>query len=91
MQLRRVFLLTKMDFKWKNDTDKDTDEDTDEESMLENEESDCDSSIERKGLKILTPSQMLSGLPISLPQLKAGNSSKKLKNEIRQMLYSLHR
>ena len=35
-----------------------------------------------RGLKILTPSQMLSSLPISLAQLKAGNNSEKLKNEI---------
>ena len=41
------------------------------------------------GLEILTPNQMLSILPISLAQLKAGNNSKKLKNEIRQFLYSL--
>ena len=46
---------------------------------------------EGKGLKILTPDQMLSGLPISLAQLKAGNNSEKLKNEIRQLLYSLYR
>ena len=44
-----------------------------------------------KGLKILTPKQMLSRLPISLAQLKAGNNSEKLKNEIRQILYSLYR
>ena len=44
-----------------------------------------------KGLKILTPSQMLSRLPIYLAQLKAGNNSEKLKNEIRQLLYSLYR
>ena len=44
-----------------------------------------------QGLKILTPSQMLSRLPISLAQLKAGNNSEKLKNEIRQILYSLYR
>ena len=44
-----------------------------------------------KGLKILTPNQMLSRLPISLAQLKAGNNSEKLKNEIRQLLYSLYR
>ena len=42
-------------------------------------------------LKILTPNQMLSRLPISLAQLKAGNNSQKLKNEIRQLLYSLYR
>ena len=34
---------------------------------------------------------MLNRLPISLAQLKAGNNSEKLKNEIRQFLYSLHR
>ena len=45
---------------------------------------------EGKGLKILTPNQMLSRLPITLAQLKAGNNSEKLKNEIRQLLYSLY-
>ena len=44
-----------------------------------------------QGLKILTPDQMLNRLPISLAQLKAGNNSEKLKNEIRQLLYSLYR
>ena len=44
-----------------------------------------------KRLKILTPDQMLSRLPITLAQLKAGNNSEKLKNEIRQFLYSLYR
>ena len=41
-------------------------------------------------LKIITPSQMLSRLPISLAQINAGNNSKNLKNEIRQLLYSLY-
>ena len=44
-----------------------------------------------QGLKILTPNQMLSRLPISLAQLQAGNNSDKLKNEIRQLLNSLNR
>ena len=44
-----------------------------------------------KCLKILTPNQMLSRLAITLGQLKAGNNSNKLKNEIRQLLYSLCR
>ena len=44
-----------------------------------------------QGLKILTPSQMLSRLPISLAQLKAGNNSEKPKNQITQLLYSLYR
>ena len=44
-----------------------------------------------QGIKILRPNQMLNGLPISLVQLQAGNNFKKLKNEIRQLLYSLYR
>ena len=45
---------------------------------------------EGKGLKILTPNQMLSRLPITLAQLKAGDNLEKLKDEIRQLLYSLY-
>ena len=41
------------------------------------------------GLKILTPKQMLQRLPIALAQIKAGNNSKSLLNEIRQIVYSL--
>ena len=44
-----------------------------------------------QGIKILTSHQMLSGLLITLAQLKAGNNSEKLKNEIRQLLYFLYR
>ena len=44
-----------------------------------------------QGLKILAPNQILSRLPISLAQLKARNNSEKLKNEIRQLFYSLYR
>ena len=43
------------------------------------------------GIKILTPNQTLNRLPIALAQLQAGNNSNKLKNEIRQLLYSLYR
>ena len=46
---------------------------------------------EGKGLKTLTPSQMVNRLPIFLAQLKGGNNSEKLKNRIRKLLYSLHR
>ena len=46
---------------------------------------------EEQRLKILTPDEMLSRLPISLARLKAGNNSQKLKNETRQLLYSLYR
>ena len=44
-----------------------------------------------KGLKILTPEQMLGRLSITLAELKAGNNSEKLKNEIRQLFYYLYR
>ena len=44
-----------------------------------------------EGLKILTLGQMLSRLPITLAQLKTGNNSEKLKNEIRQLFYALCR
>ena len=44
-----------------------------------------------QGIKILIPNQMLNRLPIVLAQLLAGNNSNKLKNEIRQLLYSLYR
>ena len=46
---------------------------------------------EGKGLKILTPNQMLKILPIALAQVKAGNNSESLLNEIRQIVYSLYR
>ena len=54
---------------------------------------DFNKEIQKQGSdsKMLTPNQMLSRLPISLAQLKAGNNSEKLKNEIRQLLYSLYR
>ena len=48
-------------------------------------------NIPGSGLKILTPQQMLACLPILLAQIKAGNNSRDLKNEIRQLLYSLYR
>ena len=43
-----------------------------------------------KGIKILTPKQKLQRLPIALAQVKAGNNSKSLLNEIRQIVYSLY-
>ena len=46
---------------------------------------------EGQGIKILIPKQMLSRLPISLAQLEVENNSNKLKNEIRELLYSLYR
>ena len=83
-----------------SDEQEETDEETDEESTLENEEIDTTnmpdleskkSAAQRRNqteqrLKILTPNQMLSRLPITLAQLNAGNNSEKLRNEIRQIL-----
>ena len=47
-------------------------------------------NFDRSELKILTPKQMLQRLPIALAQLKAGNNSESLLNEIRQIVYSLY-
>ena len=52
---------------------------------------DSDTSKSDKGLKILTNKQMVNRLPILLAQIEAGNNSIKLKNEARQILYSLYR
>ena len=74
--------------------DKNADEQPDNTNMpeLESKESaEQRRNQQGQGLKILTPNQMLNRLPISLAQLKAGNNSEKLKNEIRQLLYSLYR
>ena len=49
------------------------------------------SKVKGGRLKILTDKQMLNRLPILLAQIQAGNSSIKLKNEIRQILCSLYR
>ena len=66
--------------------------DTTDMPELETEESVAQRKNQQgKGLKILTPNQMLSRLPISLAQLNTGNNSEKLKNEITQLLHSFYR
>ena len=50
-----------------------------------------ESQQEGEELKILTPNQMLKKLPIALAQVKAGNNSDSLLNELRQIFYSLYR
>ena len=47
-------------------------------------------NIDNSKLKILTPKQMIQRLPIALAQVKAGNNSESLLNEIRQIVYSLY-
>ena len=62
--------------------------DTTDMSELESEESASERRNQQgQGLKILTADQMLSRLPITLVQLKAGNDSQNLINEIRKLLY----
>ena len=58
---------------------------------LYNNKSGSDTSKKGEGLKILTNKQMLNRLPILLAQIQSGNNSKSLKNELRQVLYSLYR
>ena len=55
-----------------------------------NIKSGSDTSKKGEGLKILTNKQMLNHLPIILAQIEAENNSIKLKNELRQILYSLY-
>ena len=79
------FLLEKV----KVFTEKSSEEpDTTDMPKLESEESAAERRNQQgQGLKILTPDQMLSRLPITLAELKAGNNSQKR----RQLLYSLYR
>ena len=55
-----------------------------------NEMSRVNASEWNERLKILTPNQMLKRLPIALTQVKAGNNSESLLNEIKQTVYSLY-
>ena len=45
---------------------------------------------EGTGIRILTPKQMLQRSPIAFAQVKAGNNSENLLNEMRQIIYSLY-
>ena len=47
-------------------------------------------NLDHSKLKVLTPKQMLQKLPIALAQVKAGNNSESLLNEMRQIVYSLY-
>ena len=81
-------------FKEKLDKEKqksDEQPDTTDMTELKSEESAEQNKKQRGvGLKLLTPDQILSRLPVALAQLKAGSNSEKLINEIRQLLYSLY-
>ena len=80
-----VLSRTKIDEKESGIATQQSDEQLDNTDMpdLEREESTAQKRNQQgQGLKILTPNQILSRLPISLAQLKVGNNSEKLKNEI---------
>ena len=47
-------------------------------------------NLDHSRLKVLTPKQMLQRLPIALAQVKAGNNSESLLNEIRRIVYFLY-
>ena len=66
--------------------DRDKDEQPDTIDLFE-----LESDQHEQGLKILTQDQMLKRLSISLAQPNAGNNSEKIKNKIKQILYSLYR
>ena len=66
--------------------DRDKDEQPDTIDLFE-----LESDQHEQGLKILTQDQMLKRLSISLAQANAGNNSEKIKNKIKQILYSLYR
>ena len=66
-------------------------EEKEEDCKKFSDEYDSNGWSSESGLKILTNKQMLNRLPILLAQIQAGNNSTKLKNVIRQILYSLYR
>ena len=65
--------------------------DTTDMPELESEKSAAQEKQSAKRLQILTPNQMFSRLSNSLAQLNEGNNSEKLKNKLRQLLYSFYR
>ena len=93
--LQEIFIKPEADYETDDETDDEISHneqpDTTDMPDLESEKYAEQENQERQGLKVLTPNQMLSRLSINLAQLKAGNNSEKLKNEIRQLLYSLYR
>ena len=70
----------------KESTDKEESVDLSDMALLEADEE----AKEGKGIQILTPSKLLTRLPISLEQIKAENDSHKLKNEIRKLVHLLY-
>ena len=66
-------------------------EDIEDPPPLEDEKDAAKRQQKGQGLKIMSPKQVIARLPILLAQLKSGNNSQKLKNEIRQIAYYFYR
>ena len=62
----------------------------DDDSIIVSEAENKAKNKSGKGPKILIPTQMVQRLPIDLAQVKAGNDSENLLNEVRQIVYSLN-
>ena len=102
--LKHIFMMTglkmKNQGKGKVATKSDNEESTDTTWKSDKEESvdlpsippikDDEEVKEGKWLKIITPNKLLTRLPILLAQIKAGNSSYKVKNKIRQIICPLY-
>ena len=89
-----VFLMSKESVsidKTKDDKTDKLSETTNMPELESGESAEQRGNQQEQGLKVFTPEQLLSRLPISLAQLKAGNNSQKLKNKIRYLSYSLYR
>ena len=87
-RVRKIFVKPKI---VSVDKESDTDTDTGLPELESEESNEQRRNQKRQRLRILTPKQMIIRLLILLGQLKAGNNSEKLKNEIRQIVYSLYR
>ena len=74
-------------FENEESTDKEKSVDLSDMPPLEGDEEEVK---EGKGLRILTPNKLLTQLPILLAQIKAGNSSYKLKNEMKYYIYFIN-
>ena len=75
---------------WNEESTDKTRESDKEEPDMPSQEADEEEVREGKVIKILTPNKLLTRLSILLEQIKAGDNSYKLKNEIRQILYLLY-
>ena len=75
---------------WNEESTDKTRESDKEEPDMPSQEADEEEVREGKVIKFLTPNKLLTRLSILLEQIKAGDNSYKLKNEIRQILYLLY-